>query len=94
MNIARDMVIVYGMSDKIGPMSINLNKNPYEQLELLGKDLEDEIGEEVRSIIDDAYVKAQKLLVLHRDKLDAVAEKLLEKEKINAEEFDEIFKDE
>ncbi len=91
MKIARDMVTVYGMSEKIGPMSINLDKDPYQQLELLGNDLEDEIGKEVRRIIDEAYVKAQELLVMHRDKLDAVANVLLEKEKINQEEFDRIF---
>ena len=91
MKIARDMVTVYGMSEKIGPMSINLDKDPYQQLELLGNDLEDEIGKEVRRIIDEAYVKAQELLLMHRDKLDAVANVLLEKEKINQEEFDRIF---
>ena len=32
MQIARDMIIVYGMNDKIGPMSINLNQDPYEHL--------------------------------------------------------------
>lgn len=94
MNIARDMVTVYGMSEKIGPMSINLEKDPYQQLELLGHDLEDEIGKEVRTIIDEAYVNAQKLLIMHRDKLDAVANVLLEKEKINSEEFDQIFSEE
>ena len=91
MKIARDMVTVYGMSEKIGPMSINLEKDPYQQLELLGNNLEDEIGKEIRNIIGEAYVKAQQLLVAHRDKLDAVANVLLEKEKINQEEFDRIF---
>ena len=91
MKIARDMVTVYGMSEKIGPMSINLDKDQYQQLELLGHDLEDEIGKEVRRIIDEAYVKAQELLIMHRDKLDAVTNVLLEKEKINQEEFDKIF---
>ena len=40
MKIARDMVTVYGMSDKIGPMSMNLEKDPY-QMQLLGNNLED-----------------------------------------------------
>ena len=90
MKIARDMVTVYGMSDKIGPMSMNLEKDPY-QIQLLGNNLEDQIGKEVKDILEDAYEKAQRLLVIHRDKLDAVALKLLEKEVINEEEFEEIF---
>ena len=91
MKIARDMVTVYGMSDRIGPMSINLEKDPY-QVQLLGNNLEDEIGKEVKNILEDAYEKAQRLLAIHRDKLDAVALKLLEKEVINEQEFEEIFK--
>ena len=90
MKIARDMVTVYGMSEKIGPMSINIERDPY-LLNLLGNNMEDEIGKEVRSIMDDAYTKAQDLLKQHRDKLDVVANLLLEKEKVNAEEFNKIF---
>ncbi len=90
MKIARDMVTVYGMSDKIGPMSMNLDKDPY-QIQLLGNNLEDEIGKEVKAILEDAYEKAQIILKAHRDKLDIVAEKLLEKEIINEQEFEEIF---
>ena len=90
MKIVRDMVTVYGMSDKIGPMSINVEKDPY-QIQLLGNNLEDEIGKEVKNILEDAYEKAQRLLVMHRDKLDAVASVLLEKEVINEKEFKEIF---
>ena len=90
MKIARDMVTVYGMSDKIGPMSMNLEKDPY-QIQLLGNNLEDQIGKEVKDILEDAYEKAQRLLAIHRDKLDAVASKLLEKEVINEQEFEEIF---
>ena len=90
MKIARDMVTVYGMSDKIGPMSMNLEKDPY-QIQLLGNNLEDQIGKEVKDILEDAYEKAQRILAIHRDKLDAVALKLLEKEVINEQEFEEIF---
>lgn len=93
MQIARDMVTVYGMSEKIGPMSMNLNQNTYEQLQLLGKNLEDDIGKEVKNILENAYIRAQSILIKHRDKLDTVANMLLEKEKINAEEFKEIFEE-
>ncbi len=90
MKIARDMVTVYGMSENVGPMSMNIERDPY-QMQLLGNNLEDEIGKEVRAILEKAYKSAQELLILHRDKLDTVAERLLEKEKINEQEFIEIF---
>ena len=90
MNIARDMVTIYGMSDKIGPISINLEKEPY-QMQLLGNNLEDEIGKEIKAILENAYEKAQSLLKAHREKLDIVASVLLEKEVINEEEFESIF---
>ncbi len=90
MKVARDMVTVYGMSEKVGPMSMNLEKDPY-QIQLLGNNLEDEIGKEVRTILEKAYENAQELLRIHRDKLDQVAGRLLEKEKINEKEFNEIF---
>ena len=90
MKIARDMVTVYGMDDEIGPISINIDKDPY-QLQLLGNNLEDKIGKEVNKILDNAYKRAQEILIEHRDKLDAVAYVLLEKEKIDAKGFDKIF---
>ena len=89
--IARDMIVKYGMSDKIGPISIDLNKDTFEQLELLGKDMQNKIGDEVKAILETGYKRAQELLMLHRDKLDQVANILLEKEKINEEEFNKIF---
>ena len=90
MKIARDMVTVYGMSEEVGPMSINLEKDPY-QLQLLGNNIEDLIGKEVRKLLDQAYESAEKILMANMDKLDAVANVLLEKETINADEFNKIF---
>ena len=52
---------------------------------------EDIIGVEVKELIDTAYKKAQELILEHMDKLHAVAQKLLEKETITAEEFQKIF---
>ena len=72
-----------------GPMSINIEKDPY-QMQLLGNNLEDEIGKEVRKILDNAYMQAQQILISNRPKLDSIAELLLEKEKINEEEFNVI----
>ena len=88
--IARDMLTVYGMSESLGPISLKVNE-PYE-LELFGEEVINEVGNQVRLLIDNAYVTAQKILIEHRDILDKVAEALLEKEKISSEEFEKFFK--
>ena len=87
--IARDMVTKYGMSDELGPIDFQ-GKEPYE-IQLFGENIGDKIGLEVKKIIDIAYMDAQRLLVEHRDKLDAIANVLLENEKINEEQFNKIF---
>lgn len=89
--IAKDMLTVYGMSDSLGPISLKVNE-PYE-LELFGEEVINEVGNQVRALIDNAYVTAQKILVEHRDILDKVAIRLLEKEKISAEEFESLFEE-
>ena len=91
-NIARDMITVYGMSDTIGPISLKDAENP-NQMILYGEKMQDAIGAEIKILIDTAYRNAQKLLIEHRDKLDAVANVLLQKEKITEKEFYEIFND-
>ena len=89
--IAKDMIIKYGMSDNLGPISINTEKDPYE-LQLLGEKFGDAIGAEVKIMLDTAYAKAQEILNNNMDKLHAVAEVLIQKEIISAEEFEEIIK--
>lgn len=89
--IAKDMVTVYGMSDVVGNISINTEKDPYE-LQLLGEKYADAIGAEVKILLDTAYMKAQKLILEHMDKLHQVAQTLLKQETINEEEFERIFK--
>lgn len=89
--IAKDMIIKYGMSDNLGPISINTDKDPYE-LQLLGEKFGDAIGAEVKIMLDTAYAKAQSILNNNMDKLHAVAEVLIQKEIISAEEFKEIIK--
>ena len=89
--IAKDMIIKYGMSDNLGPISINTEKDPYE-LQLLGEKFGDAIGAEVKIMLDTAYARAQTILTNNMDKLHAVAEVLIQKEVISAEEFEEIIK--
>ena len=89
--IARDMVTKYGMSDNLGPIDFQ-GKEPYE-MQMFGENIGDKIGEEVKKLIDIAYSDALSLLQQHRDKLDMIAETLLEKEKINEEDFKKFFND-
>ena len=89
--IARDMVTKYGMSDKLGPIDFQ-GKEPYE-MQMFGENIGDKIGEEVKTLIETAYNDAITLLKEHRDKLDKIAETLLQKEKINEQEFNQIFEE-
>lgn len=88
--IAKDMLTVYGMSDSLGPVSLKVD-DPYE-LQIFGENVIDEVGNQIKILIDNAYITAQKILAEHMDILDEVAQTLLEKEKITAEEFEEFFK--
>lgn len=95
--IARAMVTKYGMSERIGTIMLGQNQEEV----FLGRDFAQSkeyseetagiIDEEVKSIVDFAYQKAESILREHMDKLHAVAGVLLEKEKIDGEEFDKIF---
>ena len=89
-DIAKKMITVYGMSDEIGPIGLNIEKDPY-QLQLLGDKMEDAIGREVQDLINQAYNYAQKILLDHRDKLDALASLLIQKEVVYEEELETIF---
>ena len=86
------MVTKYGMSDKLGPIDFQ-GKEPYE-IQMFGENIGDKIGQEVKTLIDTAYNDAITLLKEHRDKLDKIAQTLLQKEKINEQEFNNIFEEE
>lgn len=98
--IARDMVTKYGMSARVGTITLGSNQEEV----FLGRDIAHAreyseetasmIDEEIKSIIDACYQKATELLKANEDKLHRVAGVLLEKEKIGGDEFDEIFKEE
>ena len=88
--IAKDMVVVYGMSDSLGPIHLDTSNEPY-NMQILGQNIEDVIGMEVKKLIDDAYVKAQNILVQNIDKLHEIAMTLLQKEVITTSEFNSFF---
>ena len=87
--IARDMITVYGMSKSLGPISLKVD-DPRE-LQIYGDEIVDEVGTQVKKLVDAAYVEAQKILIEHMDILHSVAKLLLEKETISEEEFNSFF---
>lgn len=91
-NIAKNMITKYGMSESLGPISINTDADPYE-LQMLGDKFGDAIGAEVKILLDTAYARAQSLIRANMDKLTKVADALLEKEVISADEFQKLIKD-
>ncbi|AQW24998.1 ATP-dependent zinc metalloprotease FtsH [Clostridium perfringens] len=98
-HIARSMVMEYGMSDVIGPISFG-NSDGGEVF--LGRDIgkssniseetSAKIDEEIKKLIDEAYDRAESILRENISKLNAVTDVLLQKEKIDGDEFREIFK--
>ena len=89
--IAKDMITKYGMSDNLGPISVDTEKDPY-QLQLFGEKFSDAIGAEVKIMLDYSYAQAQEILRNNMGKLDKVAQALIEKEVISSEEFAELIK--
>ncbi|WP_300386436.1 ATP-dependent zinc metalloprotease FtsH [Clostridium sp.] len=95
--IARAMVMEYGMSDNIGTISYGSDNNEVFLGRNLGhsRNFSEEIGatldKEIKSFIDEAYNKAESILKENINKLHAVAQTLLEKEKIDGEEFERIY---
>lgn len=95
--MARAMVTKYGFSDKLGLINYETNSDEV----FLGRDLAQTrpygekvagiIDEEVKAIVDDCYVKARKMIVDHLQVLHKCAAILVEKEKINGEEFEALF---
>ena len=96
-NIARHMVMRYGMSEKIGTINYEQETDDV----FLGYDLghenkhseyiSGEIDKEVRRIVAECYDEAKKIIMAHEDVLYKSAELLMEKEKITGEEFDALF---
>ncbi|KFL16829.1 cell division protein FtsH [Geobacillus stearothermophilus] len=96
-NIARRMVMEFGMSEKLGPLQFG---QPSGQV-FLGRDLHNEqnysdkiayeIDLEIQRIIKECYEKAKQVLTQHRDKLDLIANTLLEVETLNAEQIKHLF---
>lgn len=95
-SIARKMVTAWGMSDRLGNMAYGKNQENV----FMGRDFGHqrdyseqvafEIDEEMKRIVDAKYEEAKELLSSNRDMLEAIAKELLDKETIDAEEFQDI----
>ncbi len=95
--IARMMVTQLGMSEVMGPMTYGKK----EELAFLGREISqqrdysdavsEQIDTQVRKLVTDAHEHARRILTQYRDKLDAVARRLLEVETLNQDEFEMIF---
>lgn len=95
-DIARNMVMRYGMSKKLGAINYAGSQEVF-----IGKDFAEKqpyseqtaalIDSEVKRLIDEAYARAEQLLTEHSDKLHLVAETLLEVETLDAEQFEDLF---
>ena len=95
--IARDMVKVYGMSDKLGPITLGER----EELIFLGRELGEhkifsekmaaQVDEEIKQIILENQKKAHEVLIKHKNILQKLAEKLLSEEVIEGPEFEKLF---
>ena len=95
-DIAKEMVTKYGFSEKLGPVNYSSSDEVF-----LGKDFStrqayseetaNEIDEEVKAIIEEAYDTARTILSEHLEQLTAVAEGLLEVETLDNRQFEELY---
>jgi cell division protease FtsH len=94
--VARQMITRFGMSDRLGPVALGRQQGNM----FLGRDIMSErdfseetaaaIDEEVRKLVDIAYTRAKEVLVGNRHILDQLAQMLVDKETVDAEELQEI----
>ncbi len=97
-NIARQMVMRFGMSDELGPVALGRSSGNM----FLGREIATErdfseetaalIDKEVNRLVSEAYTRAKNLLMQNRPILDRIAQMLIEKETVDAEELEEIIR--
>ncbi|PSP24997.1 MAG: cell division protein FtsH, partial [Cyanobacteria bacterium SW_8_48_13] len=91
--VARQMVTSLGMSDRLGPVALGRQQsNPFMGRDIASeRDFSDEtaaaVDEEVRNLVDQAYRRCKEVLVGNRHILDKLAQSLIEKETVDAEEL-------
>ncbi|MHC1685544.1 MAG: ATP-dependent zinc metalloprotease FtsH [Clostridiaceae bacterium] len=96
-SIARKMVMEFGMSEELGPISFGQDGNEvfmgrdFNRSRNYSEEVASSIDKEVRRLIHNAYISAEKLLTENIEKLHLVAKALLEREKLEADEFLSLF---
>ena len=91
--IARDMVTRYGMSDLIGPLSLESGSHEiflgrdYSNARAYSETVAAQVDEEVKRIVNDAYARCEAILSCHEDQLHTLAQYLIEHEKIDGDDF-------
>ncbi len=94
--LARAMVTKWGLSEKLGPLAYEEDEGEVflgkqmSQRKHVSEQTAEEIDREVRAIIDDCYGRAKTILEDNRDKLDLMADALMQYETIDAEQIDDI----
>ena len=97
--IARKMVTKYGMSDKLGPVSYASGNDEvflgrdFNHTKAYSESIAAQIDKEVSEIVTHAYARTEEILRAHLDKLHLVAQKLIEKEKMDGAEFAALMAD-
>jgi cell division protease FtsH len=94
--VARQMITRFGMSDRLGPVALGRQQGNV----FLGRDIASDrdysdetaatIDEEVRQLVEQAYTRAKNVLLENRQVLDQLAQMLIEKETVDAEELQEL----
>jgi cell division protease FtsH len=90
--IARQMILTWGMSEKLGPISYEPDSGIRDLLYIIPTEKEysektaEEIDNEVRKLVDQAYKKARELIEANKDKLDKIAKNLLKYETLDGED--------
>ncbi len=97
--MARRMVTAYGMSDEMGPMTFGASN----EMVFLGRDIAEQrnyseevaaqIDKEVSRIMKEGYQRAVETLTMHREKLNLIAEKLIDQETLEEEEYTNLVRD-
>jgi len=91
-NIARQMILTWGMSEKLGPISYEPDSGLRDMVYIMPSEREysektaEEIDSEVKRLIDQAYKKAKELIEANKDKLEKIAETLLKYETLDGDE--------
>lgn len=94
-NLARNMISLYGMSDKFDMMALESVQNKYlsgDKVTLVGESTIAELDREVLAVIRDCHKKAKEMLLENKEALEEIAMFLYERENITGEEFMEIFR--